>query len=333
MEHCMDSRQRLRAGLDVATLLGMEIGPLTSPIVSRGEGEVIYVDHADTETLRRKYAGHANLDVGAIVEVDAIWNAATLQQAIGPARKVDYVIASHVVEHVPDLLGWLNEVREVLRPGGQLRLIVPDRRFTFDRLRQETRLSDILFARLAGTRTPLAPMILDHYLEVVRVDAPAVWRGDIDDAALPRLHDLRDALATAEDATRNGTYHDVHCWVFTPASFASLMARAVEMALIDLECVEFQDTQPGQLDFYVALRGCADPIAAVASWRKMAGAVAGQAGQSDALARLAALEASTSWRITAPLRAFATVLSRMKRSAFFFAKKKQKLLSVKKRVP
>src|SRR5687768_3410790 len=108
----MDKRHRMIAGLDVAKLLGIEIGPLTTPIVGRDEGEIIYVDHADTETLRRKYRDHPTVGVGCIVEVDAVWGGNTLQQAIGVGRKVDYVLASHVVEHVPDLIGWLEEVRE-----------------------------------------------------------------------------------------------------------------------------------------------------------------------------------------------------------------------------
>jgi SAM-dependent methyltransferase len=157
----MDKLQKMLKGLDLRTMTGVEIGALTSPLVGRADGEIIYVDHADTETLRRKYAADANVDVSRIVEVDAVWGSNTLQQAIGEGRKADYVIASHVVEHVPDLLSWLAEIQGVLRPTGTLRLAVPDRRFTFDFLRQETRLSDILNARLAAARAPLPAQILD----------------------------------------------------------------------------------------------------------------------------------------------------------------------------
>ena len=31
-----------------------------------------------------------------------------------------------MIEHVPDLIGWLLEVAELLRPGGVLDLFVPD---------------------------------------------------------------------------------------------------------------------------------------------------------------------------------------------------------------
>lgn len=356
----MDKLQKMLEGLDLRAMTGIEIGALTSPLVSRAAGEIIYVDHADTETLRRKYAGDANVDVSRIVEVDAVWGSNTLQQAIGEGRKVDYVIASHVVEHVPDLLGWLAEIQGVLRPAGTLRLAVPDRRFTFDFLRQETRLSDILNARLAAARAPLPAQILDCVSEIVTLDAAAAWRGEVDRTdGPPRMHSVAQAVAAAEDALRNGSYHDVHCWVFTPGSFARLLGRAAAQGLHGFACVDSYDTEPGELEFQVILQPCADREAAAASWERMAramredvpgsvdaelkrlhreGASARQrlaeaahqvetaqqrlaettadaaalrAGVSAAQRRVAELEASTSWRITGPLRALARSLRRV----------------------
>jgi SAM-dependent methyltransferase len=322
-------------GLDLRTMTGIEFGALTAPLVHRSEGDIIYVDHADTETLRRKYFSDANVDVSRLVEVDAVWGANTLQQAIGEGRKVDYVIASHVVEHVPDLLGWLSEIEAVLRPTGSLRLAVPDRRFTFDRLRRESRLSDILTARLFAARAPLPAQILDHVLEVVAIDAKAVWRGEIGSAAaLRRIHSLSDAIALAEDALRHGTYHDVHCWVFTPVSFARLLGRAAGLRLHGFACAYFHDTEPGELEFQVALQPCADAEESAESWNRMAREVRrGVAEPVDAAARhrlaeteaetealrrrayaaerdIAELRASTSWRMTSPLRGLVHTLRR-----------------------
>lgn len=54
-------------GLNLATARGIEIGPLCRPIVSRAESQVLYVDHTDTESLRRKFASDPNVDVATIV--------------------------------------------------------------------------------------------------------------------------------------------------------------------------------------------------------------------------------------------------------------------------
>ncbi|HTE64306.1 MAG TPA: class I SAM-dependent methyltransferase [Solirubrobacteraceae bacterium] len=40
--------------------------------------------------------------------------------------EVDLVWCSEVLEHVPDTLGFLTEIRRVLRPGGRLLVTVPD---------------------------------------------------------------------------------------------------------------------------------------------------------------------------------------------------------------
>ena len=56
---------------DLARLTGIEIGPLDKPLVRRDRGPVLYVDHADTAALRRKYADDPGVDLDALVEVDA----------------------------------------------------------------------------------------------------------------------------------------------------------------------------------------------------------------------------------------------------------------------
>jgi hypothetical protein len=61
------------AGLDTKNLAGLEIGALCRPFIGREEGQpVIYVDHADTPTLRKKYANDSSVTVDRIVDVDAV---------------------------------------------------------------------------------------------------------------------------------------------------------------------------------------------------------------------------------------------------------------------
>ncbi|KVK82095.1 hypothetical protein [Burkholderia sp. MSMB1498] len=110
----------------------MEIAPLDKPLVTRDMGEVLYVDHADTATLKRKYRRDAAIRHDAIVDIDGVWGENTLSEAIG-GPKVDYIVASHVIGHVPDLVTWLIELDSVLAPAGQVRLAILDMRFTFGR--------------------------------------------------------------------------------------------------------------------------------------------------------------------------------------------------------
>jgi SAM-dependent methyltransferase len=261
-------KDKLLTGLDPAHLVGAEIGALGSPHVTRNEGRIIYIDHADTSALRSKYKSHPNVDVSKIVEVDAVWGRQTLSACMGGST-VDYVLASHVIEHVPDMLTWLEEIRTILRAGGRLRLAIPDRRFTFDYRRRETGLCDLLNAYLLKARAPLPVCILDHVLNACELDVHTAWQENFTGRNLTLLHDVEGALHLAKDALENGTYHDVHCWVFTPASFAELLEEACRVGLVNFACDLFYDTEPDDLEFVVGMIESNDRSEMVASWRRM----------------------------------------------------------------
>jgi SAM-dependent methyltransferase len=263
-------RGRLLAGLDIAASAGLEIGPLDKPLVRKGEGDIAYVDHAAAADLRRHYQGDPRVRVDQIVEVDGVWGEKTLAEAVGPGKRFDYVLASHVIEHVPDLVAWLAEIHAVLKPGGSLRLAVPDKRFSFDYARDPSRLCDVLDAYLRRARAPLPRMILDHCLAARRVHPVAAWQGPLDISSLPPLNSPEKALAAARDAFERGTYHDVHCWVFTPASFASLMADLARMGLVAFSCRSLADTIRDTLEFFVIMTVSASTADMVAGWEQAA---------------------------------------------------------------
>lgn len=262
-------RDKILADLNLTDLQGLEIGALASPVVSSVEGDIFYVDHADTETLKRKYAAQPTVDVSSIVHVNAVWGASSLQDCIGPDRKVDYVVASHVIEHVPDLVTWLAEVRSVLKPGGTLRLVIPDRRYTFDYLRFETHLHDVVDAYLRRTRIPLPRLIMEHNHLIRDVDCAAAWRGDLDPATLRPLATPGAALEAAADALYKGTYYDTHCWVFTPISFAGLCREMAELDLLPFTCARHLETAHNEIEFFVHMSPSEDRTEIVTSWTRM----------------------------------------------------------------
>lgn len=260
-------RKKMLGDLSLKSLLGVEIGALCRPIVRQEDGDVIYVDHADTTALKNKYKNDANVDIDAIVDVGAVWGENTLHDAIG-GKYVDYVVASHVIEHVPDLIGWLRELASVLRPTGEVRLAVPDMRFTFDRLRRETQLSDVLLSYLVKARVPQPHSMLDFTLGVIADDCAAVWSNSAE-ANPDKLYSIQDAVVLAEDIIKNGNYHDIHCWTFTPKSFAKLMSDIARTGLTDFACEGFNDTSPYQNEFFVRLRRSNDLSYILDSWQRM----------------------------------------------------------------
>jgi SAM-dependent methyltransferase len=262
-------------GLVVAELAGVEIGPLDRPLVRKDQGYIHYVDHCDTEALKERWSADPDVDTD-LLHVDAVWGAHTLREALSAAGggvwpAVDYVLASHVVEHVPDLVSWLNEVTDVLKPGGTLRLAVPDKRYTFDYLRKVTTLAEVSDAFAQRRRAPSGAMVLDFNLKVVRVDCGAAWNGPLDESRLEHYCTPEEALAEASDAETTGTYHDVHCWVFTPESFALLMADLAQRGLMRLSCANLVPTRPNTFEFFVDLRPADCREQAEKTWREAAG--------------------------------------------------------------
>jgi SAM-dependent methyltransferase len=246
----VNRRAKILAGLRLDALTGAEIGALTRPLVRRSDGPVIYVDHTDTESLRMKYANDPLVDPKAFVKVGGIWGDNTLLEALG--TKVDYIVASHVIEHVPDLVTWIGELVSALKQGGEIRLAVPDKRFTFDFRRRDTVMADVLPAYEARARRPMPQQVEDFILHVTPVLSVTRWIGKGDDA--PRQFTPEQARAIAHAAAVNEDYNDVHCWVFTPASFARLMGNLVRANLIAVECTMFYDTAPSQLEFIVGMK-------------------------------------------------------------------------------
>jgi hypothetical protein len=78
------------------------------------------------------------------------------------------------------------------------------------------------------------------------------------------------AINLARDAYESGTYHDVHCWVFTPAGFCRLLERLAYEALVRYRCDAFYDTQRYEFDFTVIMSPCDDPAEASSSWASAA---------------------------------------------------------------
>ena len=88
------------------------------------------MDHLPTEELCKKYEADPSVNVDNIVPVDFLCRDGNIVEATG-GNIFDYAVAC-VIEHTPNLLQFLIDIHKILKPGGQLILIIPDKRFTFD---------------------------------------------------------------------------------------------------------------------------------------------------------------------------------------------------------
>jgi SAM-dependent methyltransferase len=247
----MDRLERLRALVDVAQGRGLEVGPLTRPTVTPELGTIFYADHASTEDLRAKYRPDPHVDIELLTPVDFVLGAVTLPVAAAAEAPFDYVIASHVIEHVPDVVGWLGEVTEVLTPGGRLSLCVPDRRFSFDVRRRPSEVAEAVEAHLLQLRRPAVRATFDHFYRHVEVDAVALWRTEVSYADRPL--DVRVAFEESTRSAETEEYVDTHCWVCSDREFLELYRELAGMGLVDLAVVSATPTAVDDHEFFVTL--------------------------------------------------------------------------------
>ena len=314
-------REKMLSLIDVTTTPGLEIGALNKPVVSRRMGPVEYIDRASREELQRWYEVNPEVDVNDIVPVDHVWGDQSLKECVG-GREYGYLIASHVIEHVPDLFGWLGEIAAVLAPGGLAAFAVPDKRYTFDILRRTSGPAELVDAYVRGLRKPDARQIFDHFHHFRDLGSAEIRAGAAP-ADAPAPHPAREVMELCRKVQISGEYIDTHCWVFTPRSMLAVLDLGNSLGVLPFEIAALEPTPQGTNEFLLILRRLPDSLDAAgqraafdASRQRITlpEEGAGTDGEVETLAmqahlaqtRLAAMEASTSWRITAPLRAAVT---------------------------
>ena len=177
----MDRTARLLSMFD-ATGLGLEVGPSYNPLLPKSAGYNVEIfDHADAETLRAKYRDNAS----QIEEVDYVSDGRGLLDVIGEPGRYDYIVASHVIEHVADIVRFVQDCETLLKDGGTLVLAVPDKRYCFDTLRPISTVGQALQA-FAEKRTRHSPgVVFDHLSMICTKEGwGVVWRE-------PTLDDLQ----------------------------------------------------------------------------------------------------------------------------------------------
>jgi SAM-dependent methyltransferase len=186
---------------------GFEIGALHNPAQLAAGCSVRYIDKFPLEELRRR-----NPDVApdSIVAPEIICDSHDLHPL--PDRSADFLVASHVLEHLHNPLAALVDWHRVLRPGGRLVCVVPDARYTFDIGRPLTPLSHLLWD-YANDGTELKRLSDLFHIAECNLN----------------LHDQLDADGAVElGRTILRETYDTHFHVWTYATFTAQLESLVE---------------------------------------------------------------------------------------------------------
>ena len=220
---------------------GLEIGPSHSPIAPKREGfDVDIVDHLSAQGLRQKYSDH-QVDTAKIEDVDYIWKGELLSELIKRSEHYDWIIASHVIEHMPDPITFLQQCQHLMKPDGKLALVIPDKRFCFDYL-QPISLSGSLLDAFHEKRTrPTPGQIFDYVANACGLEQTSAWSTAGFDS-LHLLHDFHSAVALWHQACSGSDYFDAHCWRFTPSSFKLIISDLNTLGIIKMSTIAEYDT-------------------------------------------------------------------------------------------
>ncbi|HQC71146.1 MAG TPA: class I SAM-dependent methyltransferase [Candidatus Competibacteraceae bacterium] len=230
--------------------LGIEIGPSHNPLAPKSAGYRVHIiDHMSREQLITKYAQHG-VDLNRIEEVDFIWHQEPYTELTGKNRYYDWIIASHVIEHMPDLIGFINNCDEVLKEDGVLSLVVPDKRYCFDHYRPMTSLATIVDHHIQNATYHTAGAVAEYFLNVVSRSGAIAWDARTT-GHYAFVHSAEDVIRGMQSVLNDHAYLDIHAWCFTPHSFRLLMQDLFALGLIQLREVAFYPT--AGCEFYMTL--------------------------------------------------------------------------------
>ena len=204
---------------------GIEIGALDRPMPFPEHVKVRYVDHMSHEELLVRFA---DLNRDAIVKPDFVSDGQRLEAV--PSDSQDFVVASHVIEHMQDPIMAIKNFLRVLKDDGTIFLAVPDKRDTSDQKRSLTSIDHLLEDHETGVHVSRA----SHFLEYAEF-------GEGGDPA----HIFDRAKQLSESDVR------IHFHVWTPTSFVAFLDTIVRRYRLPAT-VRMMCSSPGEFVVVIA---------------------------------------------------------------------------------
>ena len=221
----------LNTVLPVSRSIGLEIGACDKPTVPKDGGLCRYADFRSANQMVSMWG----LDPESVCHVDyVIRRSLTLPEQI--TDRFDYVIACHVLEHVPDPIGYLFELSGLLNPNGTVFLAIPDKRITADINRPSTTIDHLIMDFHDRCRYPSVEHIMDFHRHWIALETGTP------------LH-IKDVYNYAQEFYESGEA-DVHCHVWDDRLFREQFQTLSDAKMLgNLELTAFQNTPPGFNEF------------------------------------------------------------------------------------
>jgi len=246
----MDRREKIISKCNLNGV-GLEIGPSLRPVVPKRDGYTVEtIDHTDKKGLQEKYSAHGH-DIDDIEDVDYIWRGEKYADLTGKKDYYDYVIASHIIEHTCDLIGFLNDCSEILKENGILSLAVPDKNYCFDYLRPVTSISKVIDCHINKNIVHTPGSVYEHVSYACRSSNDLAWTYPEPPVMMGFVHSIQNSEMEFKESLNQSEYMDIHNWVFTGSSFELLIYDLNCLGLINMQIAAVFDTEGHE--FFVSL--------------------------------------------------------------------------------
>ncbi len=233
----------------------IEIGPFFSPLVPKKQGwNTCVVDRETREELLASYH-YVGDDLEKIEPVDVVWLDKPFDECFPQDSHgtFDAIIAAHVVEHMIDPIRFFQSASKLLKPGGELLIILPDKRFSFDFFRSVSLTGDLLDPYLSKITNFEPRSAFNHIAYCVKNNGLISWEFT-PVHKFEFISNVNAAMAHAiVDAGPNGQREqDFHVWCFVPSSFELIALELLHMNVIDFSVQIVSKAQGGE--FFAALK-------------------------------------------------------------------------------
>jgi hypothetical protein len=236
--------------------MSVEIGPGINSVIPQGESNR-FIDMYTNEDPDNPHTNAGD----DLVHIDYVWSPGQSYAEIVPeGERFHNAVSSHCVEHVPCLVKYLRNVREILRDDGKFYVIVPHREYMFDHYRSRSTLGDAVASYKTGRHLPRASSSVDALLMRAVNDPSLYWGGESPPPRVVR-ETPEDMMALVDErlaTVERGEYVDDHHWVYDEYSFSFIVQQLARLGLVDFEVEASHHPIRPHNEFLVVLR--APPI-------------------------------------------------------------------------
>lgn len=238
---------------NISELKILEIGAFDNPTFLKEEANIYYCDYFSREELEKKYAKDKPQRAEKAVNVDYVIKEEKYSDRLN--QKFDLVIANHVIEHIPNMIAWLQDISLILRKDGFLFLTIPHKEYTFDKLRSVTSLQQLIRNYYDNLKAPTLYHIFDQLYYHRPIKAGDVWNNNYQHLLnKKRFNNIDAAWHEAQKRLSNSGYVDVHCNVFSYESFINIINELQNSQYISLNLYSHSDVAKPSNEFYILLK-------------------------------------------------------------------------------